>query len=221
MIAEDLVNNMIPIVKMGDTPDKAMGMMSDLHFIQLPVVENNKFQGILANENLISNKENIASVADLELIGQGSFVFNQQHFYDVIKVATDNRVKIVAVLDQEANFMGSITLEDLIVGFANTSAVQSPGGIIEITMNFLDYSMAEITRLIESNDVKILSSYIINDPRDYSKISLTIKMDKSDVSHVVATLERFGYTIKGQYQEEKILSNEEERLGMLMKYLNI
>lgn len=206
-------------MKMGDSADKASSMMDDLHISQLPVVDNNKFQGIIASENLARN--NNQSLSDVELIGEKSFVYNQQHFYDIIRIATDYNVKLVAVLDYENNFIGIITLEDLVKGFSNTSAVQSPGGIIEITMNFLDYSMAEITRLIESNDVKILSSYIINDSSDSSKISLTIKMDKSDVSHVVATLERFGYTVKGQYQEEKILSNEEERLGMLMKFLNI
>lgn len=219
MIAEDFINNWIPIINLGDSPEKVTAMMDDLHISQLPVVDDKKFHGIIASENLSRNYNQ--SIADFELIGQKSHVYSQQHFYDVIRVATDYNVKLVAVLDHEHNFIGIITLEDLIKGFSYTSAVQSPGGIIEITMKFLDYSMAEITRLIESNDVKILSSYIINDPSDNNNISLTIKMDKSDVSHVVATLERFGYTIKGQYQEEKILSNEEERLGMLMKYLNI
>lgn len=219
MFAEDFINNWIPIIKLGDSSEKVTAMMDDLHISQLPVVDDNKFHGIIASENLRRNYNQ--SIADFELIGQKCYVYSQQHFYDVIRVATDYNVKLVAVLDHEHNFIGIITLEDLIKGFSYTSAVQSPGGIIEITMKFLDYSMAEITRLIESNDVKILSSYIINDPSDNNNISLTIKMDKSDVSHVVATLERFGYTIKGQYQEEKILSNEEERLGMLMKYLNI
>jgi hypothetical protein len=56
---------------------------------------------------------------------------------------------------------------------------------------------------------------------DASKIKLTLKINKPDLSHIGASIERFGYKIIGRFQELEIKSSDQERYDMLMKYLNI
>ena len=88
-------------------------------------------------------------------------------------------------------------------------------------MNQQDYSLAEISRLVEGEKAQILSSCITNDLMDTSKVKLTLKINKTDLSHISATLERFGFRIIGKFQEAEIKSNEQDRYDMLMKYLDI
>jgi len=95
------------------------------------------------------------------------------------------------------------------------------GSILVLSMNFSDYSLAEISRLIEENHAKILSSIIKEDPLDPGKVRLTLKVNQADMSRIVATLERFGYKVIGRYQESKPIENEKERIDMLLRYLDI
>jgi hypothetical protein len=88
-------------------------------------------------------------------------------------------------------------------------------------MNMNEYSLAEISRIIESENGKVLSSFISTDPLDNNKIKLTLKIDKPELRHIKATLERFGYRILDQYQEVEEASSEEDRIGNLLRFLDI
>jgi seryl-tRNA(Sec) selenium transferase len=84
-----------------------------------------------------------------------------------------------------------------------------------------NYSLAEISRHVESNDIKILSAFVVEDEQDSSMIKLTLKFNKTDLSRLVATFERYNYKIIAKFQETELLSNDKERLDMLLKYLSI
>jgi acetoin utilization protein AcuB len=90
-----------------------------------------------------------------------------------------------------------------------------------LSMDLIDYSLAEISRYIEENNAKVISSTMVEDPLDKGKIKLTLKINQQDMSRIVATLERFGYRVIGRYQENRRDDDNKDRLDMLMKYLNI
>jgi|SRR5690606_25115027 len=221
MIARELINHMIPPLKMTDNAKKAITWMEELRLNQLVVIEGGEYKGLINEEVILEDKSYNKLISEYELIGKDCFVYHHQHFYDILKVGTDYGIHVIAVLDDDKKFLGSITIEDTIVAFAQTVAVQSPGGIIVLSMNYLDYSLTEISRHIESNNAKILSSCLKNDPIEPSKVKLTLKINKEDVTHIIATLERFGYKVIARFQEPHIETNEKERLGILMKYLEI
>jgi hypothetical protein len=56
---------------------------------------------------------------------------------------------------------------------------------------------------------------------DDSKIKVTLKLDKSELRHIKATLERFGYKIIDHYQEEQESNNDQDRIGNLLRFLDI
>jgi acetoin utilization protein AcuB len=128
---------------------------------------------------------------------------------------------MVAVLNEDSTYTGVITVQDTLTSFAQTAAVQLPGGILVLSMNHVDYSLAEISRLIEENHAKILSSIVKEDPLDPGKLRLTLKINQLDLSRVVATLERFNYKVIGRYQENRPVAGEKDRIDMLLRYLDI
>ena len=89
-----------------------------------------------------------------------------------------------------------------------------------LSLNQADYSLSEISRLIESNEAQIMGSSLNIDKNEPTKFRLTLKINKIDLTHIIATLERFGYKIIAKYQQVKSVSNEKERLDMLMRYLD-
>ncbi|MTI28147.1 CBS domain-containing protein [Fulvivirga kasyanovii] len=221
MIAEELINHMIPPLKPKDSAKKARLWMEELRCNQLPVVEDEKFLGLVSEDLIFEANDAEKSVADFDLIGKRCVVYGSSHFYDVIKIASDNSVQMVGVLNNQEKYIGVITVQDTITSFAQSAAIQIPGGILVLSMNQIDYSLAEISRLIEENNAKILSSSIKEDELDPSKLKLTLKVNRLDLTPIVATLERFGYKIIARFQETKVLDEEKGKIDMLLKYLDI
>jgi len=221
MIAEDLINHMIPPLKGSDDAHKAIVWMEEFRCNFLPVVEEGKLLGFISEEIILEANDIDKRVRDFNLVGQNCFVHLDTHFYDILKVAADNKLQVVAVLNEEQSYTGLITVQDTLTSFAQTAAVQLPGGILVLSMNHVDYSLAEISRLVEENHAKILSSIVKEDPLDAGKLRLTLKINQLDLSRIVATLERFGYKVIGRYHETKTLGDEKDRIDMLLRYLDI
>ncbi len=221
MIAEDLINHMIPPLKASDDAHKAIVWMEEFRCNHMPVIDGNKLLGFISEEIILETNDIERKVGEFDLIGQNCYVQLHSHFYDILKVAAENRLQMVVVLNDDQTYCGVITVQDTLTSFAQTAAVQLPGGILVLSLSLVDYSLSEISRLIEENHAKILSSIVKEDPLDPGKIRLTLKINEVDMSRIVATLERFSYKVIGRYQESKVIGSEKERIDMLLRYLDI
>jgi acetoin utilization protein AcuB len=221
VIAAELINYMIPPLKVTDDAHKAVVWIEEFRCNHLPVVENGKLLGFISEEIILESNEIDKRLGDFRLEGEDCFVSLDSHFYDILKVAGDNKLGIVAVLDEDQHYAGVITVQDVMTSFAQSAAVQMPGSILVLSMDLIDYSLAEICRYIEENNAKVLSSTLVEDPMDKGKIKLTLKINQDDLSRIVATLERFGYRVIARYRETKREDEGKERIDLLMRYLNI
>jgi len=221
MIAEELINHMIPPLKVTDDAHKAIVWMEEFRCNHLPVVNERKLMGFISEEIIMESNEIDKYVSGFELAGKDCAVGMDSHFYDIIKVADDHKIQMVAVLNSDSQYEGVITVQDIMAFFAQTASIQMQGGILVLSMNLIDYSLAEIARYVEENNAKILSSTLIEDPMDKGKIKLTLKINRPDLNRIVATLERFNYRVIGRYQEENKQVGEKDRIDLLLKYLDI
>lgn len=222
MIAEELINHMIPPLKVSDDAHKAIVWMDEFRCIHLPVLDEGKLRGFISEEIILEANDIEKSLSGFELVGKECFVHSETHVYDILRIANDNKLQIVAVLNEDNHYVGVITIQDVMTSFAQSAAVQMQGGILVLSMNLIDYSLAEIARYVEENNAKIISAMIVEDPLDKGKIKLTLKINQEDLTRIVATFERFGYRVIARYQEKNDdAGSDKERLDMLMRYLNI
>jgi Mg/Co/Ni transporter MgtE len=216
----DLINDMIPPLKVTDDAAKALVWMEELRLHALPVIKDKKFQGFLTEDMIIDQNNVDAKAGDFMLKGEDCFVFDYQHTYEAVKKATDFDFECVVVVKENNDFLGVVVLSDALSIFSQSASIQSEGGVIVLSLNQADYSLSEISRLIESNEAQIMGSSLNIDKNEPTKFRLTLKINKIDLTHIIATLERFGYKVVAKYQEVKSISNEKERLDMLMRYLD-
>ncbi len=221
MIAEELINQMIPALKLTDTAEKAIIWMEELKTNQLPVIDNRGIKGLISEDIILENNDLDRKIGDFKLISEHCYVNEDQHLFDIIRLTQECDSELVAILNREGEFMGVSRHEDTIKAFSNTLAVQGQGGILVLELRFIDYSMAEISRLIESDDAKILGSYLSQDHKDPNFVFLTLKINKEDLTTVAATLERFDYKIIAKFHESNNIDTERERLDNLLNFLNI
>jgi hypothetical protein len=124
------------------------------------------------------------------------------------------------VVDEKQMLAGCVSCESLMTHLAGESSVAEPGGIIVLEIKAINYSLAEISRIVESNSAVILHSYVT--PRaDREKILVTIKVNKIDLKEVIATFERFEYDIVAVFHISDHEEGLRERYESLMLYLNV
>ena len=103
---------------------------------------------------------------------------------------------------------------------ANTGSIKENGGILVLEVASVDYSMAQIGQIVESNDAKILSSYIMSST-DSTTIEVTLKINKVDLDRIIRTFERYDYVIKASFQKSSYNDDMQFRYDALMNYLNL
>src|ERR1700710_1646464 len=199
MIAEELVNHMIPPLKVSDDAHKAIVWMEEFRCNHLPVVDEGHLLGFISEEIILESNQIGKNVGGYDLVGKDCVVGLESHFFDILRVAGEHKLNMVGVNNEDGQYAGIITVQDIMASFAQTASVQMPGGILVLSMDLIDYSLAEISRYIEENNAKVISSTMFEDAMDKGRIKLTLKINQTDLSRIVATLERFNYRVIAQY----------------------
>ncbi|WP_018342477.1 CBS domain-containing protein [Cytophaga aurantiaca] len=221
MLAEEFINQMIPPLKPNDSSQTALNWMEVFHLTQLAVVDERMFKGIIDEESILEKNNPNLPISEYPLSYKDVTVKSNSHYYDVINLASKNQLELMPVVGEANEYLGVISVNETSVAIAKMFASQGPGGIIVLAMKEIDYSLAQISRLIEANDTKILSVFVTDDSKKDSYIRVTLKLNRVDLTRVIATLERYDYKIIAQFQESDVENYDKDRLDMLFKYLNI
>lgn len=220
MLALELINQLIPSLKLTDSTAHAIMWMDEYRCTQLPVINDNKFLGLVTEEQIMLQDE-VALIKDIQLECQHCTVGADTHFYDIIKLVTGNDIDLVGVVNEQDEYLGAITLKDTMYALARSFSVQSPGAILLLSIKSIDYSLAEISRLVEAENVKIIGSSIKPEENNPEKFKVTLKLDTEEVQHIIATLERFNYKVIGHFNSKTQPTLNQNRLDELFKYLDI
>ncbi len=221
MLAEKLISDVIPSVRSTDKGKKALSHMDVFRVSHIPVVDDTKYLGLVSDKliydlNLV--EEPIAKKLD-QL--NTTHAHRDQHIFELAIVMYKLKISVLPVLDSDHYYLGAITLYDLARRFASLFSLQEMGGVLVLEMNVNDYMISQISQIIESNDVKILSFFIDRKPGT-NNMDVIIKLDREDLSGVVQALMRYNYNVKAVYQDRSMLTDlYQDRFDQFMKFMNI
>ena len=219
MQAFELISSTIQPIPPDEDGERALELMNIFRVNHLAIVKNNFYLGVVSDKEIMNWNSKTEFIEEhLPNLASPHVLYNQ-HLFDIIEVLEKNNLSIVPVLDKDKQFQGVITSRKLLYTIANSAAIQSVGGVIVLQMNNNDYSMTEIANIIENNNTKILSSYVIS-KKDSTEMELTIKLNKSDINDVIRDLERYDYNVKASFKENDPNTDFLERYEQLMRYLN-
>ncbi len=221
MLAVELIDPMIPALKPGDSVAEALDWMQEHHLTQLAVVDNSQYLGVVSEDLLLNIPDDERPISDVMRLAETVFASESQHLLELIALTTEHRLDVLAILNEGNDFMGCVGTTDLLRQFSRELGIQESGAILVLALDEHDYSMSEISRLIETNNVKIISSYYSSPAYGLTeRARLTLKLNQRDITSAVSTLERFGYTIDAAFASAPIDSLDQERLNALMRFLN-
>lgn len=218
MIVSELISADIFPLKKTDTCSAALLFMQDWKVSHLPVVEGGKLLGYVGAQQLNQLDEDSKIEQWIQPLIQ-LYALKSDHFFQLFKQVSLSKISCIAVCDHENNYQGAVSINELTLAFCNSSIGQ-PGAIITLKMSPLDYSLAEIARVIEYNDCKIVNLFIQPDPLDATKILVALKLNKQSVSTAIQTLERYQYMIYSVHDAMENNADLNDRYDWLIKYLS-
>jgi len=221
MLAKDLISEEIPAIRTSDTAVEALNWMEVFRVSHLPIVNNEEFLGLISDADIYDMNTPEEAIGNHRLSLIRPYVRFDQHIYEIIELASRLKLTVVPVLDYHNKYIGLVRMSDLLHYFSKLIAIEKPGGIIVVEMSQSDYSMSQISQIVESNNAKILSMYLTSST-DSTKIEVTLKLNVTDLTAIIQTFNRYEYTIKAsfmEFDEQDDLYNS--RYELFMKYLNI
>lgn len=220
MIAEELISNVIPPLKTSDTVQKALERMSEFKLYHLPIVNETQFLGLVSEEELIEVRDQQLPIGSLSLTLLNSFVFKEAHIYDVIRLFNQLQLSLVPVLDLNKNYLGVVSINNLLSYTAETYAVKEFGGIIVLEISNRNNSLAHMAQIVEADNAQILSSYVSSFPNS-TRLEITLKINKTELSGIIASFERYNYEVKAVFNNTQNDDGSTDRFNSFMNYLNV
>ena len=220
MLVRELIVNDIPPIKTSDSGLFALSLMDEYRVNHLPIVNNEDFLGLISEDDILGFDHPEEAIGSHKLSLVKPFVYEHKHIYEAIRLVAEMKLTLVPILNQDNTYKGHITLQDLSFQFSRLASLQEPGGMLILELNANDFSLQEIAQIAEVNDCRMLSFYVTTHP-DSTKIDLTIKFNKADITAVIQGFDRYDYTVKASYTENRFDEDWNDRFDEFMNYLNI
>ena len=219
MLNKELISATIPTLNLNDTVQQALDLMSEFNVLQLPVVADDKYLGLVFEDSLM-NIDDRAILKTIDTHFSKVAVHANTHFIEAVQILNDYNLSLVPVIEKENEFVGTIAAIDLLKELGKTTGASEPGGLIVLEMEQRNFSFSEISKLVETNDAQItqLNSYWDNNT---SSFFVAIKINKFEISDIVATFQRYDYQVKYYFGEELYENELRSNYDHLMNYLNI
>jgi CBS domain containing-hemolysin-like protein len=212
------ITNDFKAIDSQETIASIQDFFADSDFSHFPVLENGIFIGSIATED-IETFDTDKKAIDYKYTFERFFARKTMIWLDLLEVFTKNHTTIIPVLDDNNGYIGYYEMEDIMKIFQETPFLKEQGGIIIVQKGVLDYSMSEITQIVESNNGKILGCFISE--TDLENVQITIKINLGAMNEIIQTFRRYNYEIISEHQEDTYINSLKERSDYLDKYLNI
>src|SRR5471030_1677190 len=219
MLASQLINSGFPVINLFDEASVALQLMDEYDVLHLPVSNEEKFAGLVCKDDLLDVDENTllsAMGAALQRIS----VKGEEHFLTALKLIAENELSLLPVVNEQSEILGVIPVKDILRMLSRFVGNEDKGGVIVLETDKRNFSFGEISRLVETNNAYItqLSTYTEGDT---GLLVITLKVNKIEISDIIATFQRYEYTVRYFFGEEDYANELKENYNHLISYLNM
>ena len=220
MLTREIQSQTLPYLHLNDKVYQALQQMNDNQVTHLPIVEGDKYIGIVSEEDLLQVDNDHATLDTLRQSFGNASVRSDEHFLKAIQVAAENGLSVVPVISADNEIAGAVAYNDLLKYASEFMSLNEPGGLIVLEMDSNRYSFNEISKLVETNDAQITQLNTSVEP-ETGIMQVTIRINKPEVSDIVATFQRYEYNVKYYFGEELYANELRNNYDNLMNYLKI
>ncbi len=220
MLLQQLLSPDVPAIAPSDSNDYISSLFFASQLQQLPVIDDGHYLGLLDAKDLpaLPGDEDDMNQHPYENFRPAISI--NAHPFEAMRIVHLHGLSILPVLNEDQEYAGSLTKENLVKYLIENMGIDVNGGIIVLEMEPRNYNLSQVARICENEQVLILGAQVKTNVLT-AKLELTIKTNTTDLSAVVQALERFEYTVLDTYGDQKIESDIVDRYKLLMNYINM
>jgi acetoin utilization protein AcuB len=214
-----LLETNLPIIDLHDRVDQVLLEFDAAQLDYLPVVDGGQFLGMIHEEDLFDFAAN-ATIASIQHVLIKHSVRPGDHLLQALRIKAKYYLHAVPVVNEKNEWEGIIPAEKLLDALSNMMGAIEPGSFIILELSRTEYAPGIINRLVESNDAMIMQMNTVVDQQN-GMMQILLKINKEEISDIVATFQRHEYTVLYYYGEETYDNALQNNLDHLFNYLNI
>lgn len=220
MLTKDLINNNIPRLQLQDSVGKALQLINDFRISHLPVVSENIFLGLVSEDDLLDAENEKIPIEVLQNSFLNAAVPGNVHFLNAVSNSIRFDTTVIPVVINENEYLGVITINDLLKMLGNFAGADEIGGIVVLEMERSQFSISEISRIVENNDCTILHLNTTTDSVT-GLLTVTLHINKREIASIISSFERYEYDVVYSFGNEKFENEINTNYQNLMNYLDI
>jgi len=217
-----LISSEISPIDAQSSIENALQILEDYHLEQLPVIDaTTRYLGmityeILSNSYTLNTVQEIIDAHPLQKVAMPQ----ADYPYKAAKLMMEFNLQVIPIINQEEQIQGIITQETMLQFLVKDTGLEQSGGILILEITSLNYSLSEIARICETNDVSILNLQI-KSIKNEDVMQIIVKTNTKDLSAVVSAFERFEYQVTAIGADLNINDFVKDRYDLLMNYLKL
>jgi predicted transcriptional regulator len=219
MLAATITVQGFPLLHLEDKVSFALQCMDDFDVQELAVVKEDYFLGLVQKADLLDTDE-AATIMVLSEQLRKIMIADTAHFLTALDFFSKHQLSILPVLNEQLECIGMIPQKSLNDALAKFLGVNSPGAIIVLSVAPYQYSLAEMSRLVESNNAQILQLNSCFDETNGAMI-ITLKINKDEAQSIIATFQRYDYQLVQYFGKTPLHNDIEAHYHHLMNYLDV
>ena len=219
MLAASITAQGFPLLHLEDKVSFALQCMEDFDVQELAVVKEDYFLGVVQKADLLDTDE-AATIMVLSDQLKKIMISDTAHFLTALDLFSKHELSILPVLNEQQECIGMIPQKSLNDALAKFLGVESPGAIIVLSVAPYQYSLAEMSRLVESNNAQIVQLNSYYDETNGS-IIITLKINKDEAQAIIATFQRYDYELVQYFGKTPLHNDIEAHYHHLMNYLDV
>lgn len=206
-------------LRLNNSVKSAQELFKNYPITHFPVIENDTLLGSIAEDDIqfIENKK-AELVAYVHLLNS-FFADEKATVLELFKIFADNDTNIIPVLNDEKNYIGYYDLRDVLDVFSTSPFMIEESETLIVKKLENDYSMSEVSQIVESNKGKLLGAYISEKNDDF--VQVTLKIVSNDINEIMHTFRRYNYEIISSHENDIYLEDLKNRSEYLQKYLEM
>lgn len=218
---ENLIVKDFPFLQATDTIATAREAFESNQTIYLPVLELGQYLGFLELKNLLYFDIDSQETISPSWYNRNNIsVSMNTHPIEVLRQLGLYQLPSIPVLDNGIEYVGVVTKQSLTDYLLKIANINSQGGVICLEIEPRNYSLSQISRICENEQVQILS--VLSEPDiENEKLIIILKTNTVYLSAAVQAFERYDYNVIYVLGDAALDDELDNRYKMLMNFINM
>ncbi len=219
MNLEQLISPAVPVLLPADSGVHALEQMEKSNFSELPIVSEDSYVALIQENDLLDWDTPDEELSKAAFLNYKPAIAASSHPFEALRILHQMNLDILPVIDHEQRYIGAVTKDTLLKYITENSGIDNPGGILVLEIAPRNYTLYEIARICENEDVIILNMQVHTN--ELGMLEVTLKLNRSVLAAVVSSFERHNYRVKEVYGEDNKDDDITGKYNLLMNYINM